>query len=332
MVFRLRRAGRRCPGTAFFHKFLGIRTMKKSMKPIWRSQPLTAFPGFSLAALLAAALLWGAQETSAQLSQGNTITTQGTQFVGPEEPAKPPPPRPPPVRRRVVPTPPTRTAIRPRPAPPPRYPSVVFLVDTSDSMLNQSGGGRTRLAEAKSALIQVIRGMSPETRVQLWVFNTQVKPLSIGGRGAGGFLKVGDAQKRERLIRQIGAIRTAGGTNLYAAIIRVLKLFGVPSDQRLYRSGQRFPVLVVVSDGEDGGKTRHSLESVLAERRKYPLVAVNTIGFHVSGEERGFRVLCRIATRPDGCAAANDRNRLRSLLEGFYRPSPAVGSAAGRRR
>jgi len=209
---------------------------------------------------------------------------------------------------------------------------VVFLVDTSDSMLNQSGGGRTRLAEAKSALIQVIRGMSPETRVQLWVFNTQVKPLSYAGRGPGGFLKVGDAKKREQLIRQIGAIRTAGGTNLYAAIIRVLQLFGVPRDQELYRSGQRFPVLVVVSDGEDGGKTRHSLKSVLAERRKYPLVAVNTIGFHVSGEEQGFRVLCRIATRPEGCAAANDRDRLQSLLESFYRPSPAVGSAAAERR
>ncbi|MCH7478623.1 MAG: VWA domain-containing protein [SAR324 cluster bacterium] len=293
---------------------------------------MTAHSRLNLAALLAAALLWGAQETSAQLSQGNTITTQGTQFVRPEEPAKPPPPRPPPVRPRVAPAPPARTAIRSQPAPPPRYPSVVFLVDTSDSMLNQSGGGRTRLAEAKSALIQVIRGMSPETRVQLWVFNTQVKPLSIDGRGAGGFLKVGDAQKRERLIRRIGAIRTAGGTNLYAAIIRVLALFGVPGDQALYRSGQRFPVLVVVSDGEDGGKTRDSLESVLAEREKYPLVAVNTIGFHVSGEEQGFRVLCRIATRPDGCAAANDRDRLRSLLEGFYRPSPAVGSAAGGRR
>ena len=293
---------------------------------------MTALSRLNLAALLAAALLWGAQETSAQLSQGNTITTQGTQFVRPETPAKPPPPKPAPLLPRIAPArpvPPARTAIRPQPAPLPRYPSVVFLVDTSDSMLNQSGGGQTRLAEAKSALIQVIRGMSPETRVQLWVFNTQVKPLSYAGRGAGGFMKVGDAKKREQLIRQIGAIRTAGGTNLYAAIIRVLQLFGVPRDQELYRTGQRFPVLVVVSDGEDGGKTRHSLKSVLAERRKYPLVAVNTIGFHVSGEEQGFRVLCRIATRRDGCAAANDRDRLKSLLESFYQPSPAVGSAAG---
>ncbi len=203
---------------------------------------------------------------------------------------------------------------------------MVILLDSSDSMLNPvPGTGHTRLDEAKAALTQVVRGMSRDTRVQLWTFNTRLKPVSIGGGPPGRFIQVGRPGMRERLVGKIGGIRTAGGTNLYKSIIRTLDIFAAPADQPLYRSGQRFPVLVLISDGEDGGKTGHNLEAVLAAKGRFPLVTINTIGFHVSGEDKWFRALCQIATRPSGCASAENLSQLKAILEGFYRPSAALG-------
>jgi Mg-chelatase subunit ChlD len=197
---------------------------------------------------------------------------------------------------------------------------VVFLLDTSDSMLNAlPGKEQTRLDEAKAALAQVVRGMSRETRVQMWMFNTRLNPLAIAGGRPGTFIPIGGPGLRKRLIEKIAGIRTAGGTNLYQAIIRTLDIFAVPADQPLYRSGQRFPVLVIISDGEDGGKTGHTLDAVLAAKRRFPLVTINTIGFHVSGQEQWFSDLCRIATRASGCAKAGNQAQLKSILESFYR-------------
>lgn len=276
--------------------------------------------------VFAVASLAGAEPGLAQLSDEGTISTEGTQFVRPDPP-KPPeqpePPRQPALpkieRPRLAPaTPPPTRKVR---QPPPRFPSVVILLDTSDSMLNQVlGQPHNRLAEAKEALIGVVRGMSRETRVQMWLFNSRLKPLVVGREPPGTFVAVGSRGVRERLVGKISAIRTGGGTNLYQAVIKTLNIFAAPRDQQAYRTGQRFPVLVVISDGEDAGKTGHTVQSVLAARRKFPLVTINTVGFHIEGEERWFRQLCLIATSKKGCAAANNKARLREILESFYRP------------
>ena len=79
-------------------------------------------------------------------------------------------------------------------------------------------------------------------------------------------------------------------------------------------------MLVIISDGEDGGKTGHSVDTVLAAARKFPLVTINTIGFHVSGNESWFKRLCRISTHPRGCATADNPRRLQTILESFYKP------------
>ncbi|MCZ6842621.1 MAG: VWA domain-containing protein [SAR324 cluster bacterium] len=274
--------------------------------------------------LTAACLLLLAGESLAQLRDESTISTEGTQFVKPEPPPRPAPPVPPARPRTAAPRAPEPPVVKRPPrraAPPPRYPSVVFLLDTSDSMLNKvPGKGTTRLDEAKFALSRVVQSMSRVTRMQLWTFNTRRKPVTIGGAPPGSFIAVGRPGLREQLARKIQGIRTAGGTNLYQAIIRTLDIFGAPADQPLYRSGQRFPVLVVISDGEDGGKTGHTLESVLAARRRYPLVTINTIGFHISGDEKSYQRLCRISTNPQGCATADNQQQLQKILESFYQP------------
>lgn len=269
------------------------------------------------------ALPWVAQ---AQLSDNAPISTEGTDFVRPEvpppaSPKKPSPPRPPQTLPPVQPIVPAAIIPAPRPAPPPRFPSVVFLLDTSDSMLSRVPGRETtQLDEAKAALIQVVKGMSRETQVQLWAFNNRRYPVAVQGLPAGSFMPIGQPGLRDALVSKIRAIRTGGGTNLYQAVTQTLDIFAAPADQPLYRSGQRFPVLVVISDGEDSRKTGHDLNAVLAAARKFPLVTINTIGFHVSGRDKWFKQLCRISTRPTGCATADNPRRLQAILEGFYRP------------
>lgn len=261
-----------------------------------------------------------------QVLEEGVISQEGTQFIteDPEE-LQPPPPQPP--QEAPPPPPPEPAAVEPpaaqATAAPPRYPAVVILLDTSDSMLNRvPGRPGTLLDQAKAALKQVIAGMSEQTRVQIWVFNTVLNKLKMPRETRSGFVQVGanDSSIRQQLSAAIEKVKTAGGTNLYRAVEKSMAIFGARRDQRAYRSGQRFPVLVVISDGEDSGYTRQTLETVQAAKERFPLVTVNIIGFNVSEEARWFQQLCRIATRPSGCSTAGDQEQLQAILESFYRP------------
>ena len=95
-----------------------------------------------------------------------------------------------------------------------------------------------------------------------------------------------------------------------------------PRDPAADRAGEWYPVLAVISDGEDWGKSRTTLDSVLKAKKKFPLVTVNTIGFNISRQDKWFADLCRIATHPRGCAPAGDRGQLQAILESFYRYRP----------
>ena len=307
--------------------------MFTAMQPGWAQpdqKPALPAPGerqhrsMALRVVLMVALLLAPLNAVAQLSDDARTSTQGTQFVKPPPQAAPPPAQPP---AKQAEPPPAKAAVQ-RPATPPasppdppRYPSVVFLVDTSDSMLNYVvGGKRTRLDEAKRALIHVLERMGPETRVQVWTFNKQMAPILVDRVPSGRFITIGRRNHREALIAKVNRFRTAGGTNLYRSVVKALDFFARPRDQALYRSGRRFPVLVVVSDGEDGGKTRETLDTVQQAKKNHPLVTVNTIGFRISRQQRWLTVLCRIATEEKGCATADDEPQLRRMLDSFYRP------------
>lgn len=280
------------------------------------------------AAMLAA--LWLAPPSLAQLTQDAQISTEGTQFVRPPPPPQPKPP--PPAVRPPPPPPPAPPPPRPQaqvpplePAgPPPRYPSVVILLDTSDSMLDKSPGKDiSHLDEARNAIAEVIRGMSAETRVQVWHFNSRMYPVQVGNARPGTFVPVGDVQQRDELIAKLRGIHTAGPTNLYESVVKALDFFSVPADQPLYQSGQRFPVLVVVSDGEDTG-SRVKMENVQDAKRTHPFVTVNAIGFTVAKNDPWYKLLCQLATSPAGCATADDQTQLHTILESFYRPAVAA--------
>ena len=307
--------------------------MFTAMQPGWAQpdqKPALPAPGerqclsMALRVVLTVALLLAPLSAVAQLSDDARTSTQGTQFVKPPPQTAPPSAQPPPKQAEP---PPAKAAVQ-RPATPPasppdppRFPSVVFLVDTSDSMLNYVvGGKRTRLDEAKMALIQVLERMGPETRVQVWTFNKRMAPILVDRVPSGRFITIGRRNHREALIAKVNRFRTAGGTNLYRSVVKALDIFAEPRDQALYRSGRRFPVLVVVSDGEDGGKTRENLDTVQQAKKNHPLVTINTIGFRISRQQHWLTVLCRIATEEKGCATADDEPQLRRMLDSFYRP------------
>lgn len=291
-------------------------------RPMWRVSALAILG-------VAVAIGW-APSARAQLNQDARTSTEGTQFVRPAPPPTPTPPAPPapPAVQPPPPPPPPAAVAAPPPAPqgpPPRYPSVVILLDTSDSMLDKSPGkDLSHLDEARNAIAEVIRGMSPDTRVQVWHFNSRLYPVQVGKAHPGTFTPVGDVKQRDELIAKLRSIRTAGLTNLYESLVKALDFFSVPADQPLYKSGQRFPVLVVVSDGEDSGKSKVTLDQVLGAKLTHPLVTVNAIGFTVSKDDVWFKTLCQIATRPEGCATADDQAQLNRILEGFYRPAVAT--------
>jgi hypothetical protein len=278
----------------------------------------------SSAQVLAVALAVALPAAAQNLDQG-VIIQQGTQFVQPPAEA----PQTPQQQRAEPPAPvaPTPAVVQPPPPPPPpaRYPQVVFLLDTSDSMLNPAPNRKgTNLDAAKAALKRVIAGMPEEARMQLWTFATGLSRLRLPGETRGGFAPVGavDSPMRKQIAAEVDAIKTAGGTNLYAAMIKTLELFGLPQDQAAYRSGLRFPVLVVISDGEDWGKSRDSFDAVQSAKAKYPLVTINAIGFSVPENDTWFPQLCKLATASGRCATAGDQDRLQAILESFYRAAP----------
>src|SRR5579863_379307 len=297
----------------------------------------SALRAAAIAFAFGTACLSGAPAAHAQLNQDGQISTEGTQFVRPPvapavpaaaAPVAPEVPQPP---APVVPQPQIQQ-VQGTPVPagtpqgqPTRFPSVVILLDTSDSMLDKSPGKKlSHLDEARNAIAEVIRDMAPETRVQVWHFNQRMYPIQVGTARPGTFTAVGNKAQRDELISKLRSIRTSGQTNLYESLVKALDFFSVPADQPLYRSGQRFPVLVVVSDGEDSGVSRVTLDQVLAAERTHPLVTVASIGFTVARDDVWFKTLCKIASRPDGCATADDQAQLNLMLDTFYRPAVAA--------
>lgn len=286
-------------------------------------------------ALLVGLCVWHTAPAMAQVFDAPRTAEGGTQFVD-EEP--PPAPKPAPARP-AAPIPPTPVPATPEappiaqrrpPQPPPvplRYPTVVFLLDTSDSMLNEIPGtnGQTKIGQARSALEGVIGHMGKEARLQLWYFNAVVMPVTLDGAKPKGFVELGgaDSSVRKQLHSSLAKLETAPGTNLYQAVIKALDVFSDPADLPLYRQGMRYPVLVVISDGEDWGKSGVTLQQVEAAKKSHPWVTLTTIGFLIAKDDPWLKSLCQIASSPQGCATAENDNQLTSILETFYKPPAA---------
>ncbi|HEX4796946.1 MAG TPA: VWA domain-containing protein [Humisphaera sp.] len=158
-----------------------------------------------------------------------------------------------------------------------KKPSNVALVfDTSGSMNEQ---GKMRAAqEGAKALIQM---MDPQDRLTLVPFSTEVrmgKPMEVGAN-------------RTQLLSAIDRLHADGGTNLYQAIAAADGAVMAAAD------GEHIDAIVVLTDGEDNGKsvTLDALLQRLSRETETGGVRIFTIGYGQSAQLDALRKIARQA-------------------------------------
>ena len=240
-----------------------------------------------------------------------------------KEEASPPPPTPvrPPPKPKPTPPPPA-----PKPTPVDRSVSdVIFLLDTSGSMdAFLPGQKQSKLKSAQEALDFFAQNMLQGTRFQLWSFNAHLTqhPNSPAAKSKQIiFEEIGHSGSvvRRHLQQQIAGLETRGGTNLYQAIFEALRYFRSPSYQVPEANVKRFPVVVLLADGQDDGYSAINRTQVLQKRKQVEEVEVKVIGFGITPNSETHRQLCELARPVADCLVTSSPTELRTLIRSFTR-------------
>lgn len=240
-----------------------------------------------------------------------------------KEEAPPPPPTPvrPPPKSKPTPPPPA-----PKPPPADRSVSdVIFLLDTSGSMdAFLPGQKQSKLKSAQEALDFFAQNMLQGTRFQLWSFNARLRqhpnsPVAKSKQII--FEEIGPSGSivRKHLQQQIAGLETRGGTNLYQAIFEALRYFRSPSYQVPEVNVKRFPVVVLLADGQDDGYSAINRTQVLQKRKQVEEVEVKVIGFGVTPNSETHRQLCELARPAADCLVTSSSTELQTLIRSFTR-------------
>ena len=259
------------------------------------------------------------------------LDAQGTNFF--RVPKKQPP-----VQKEEAPPPPptpVRPPPKPKPTPPPPAPKptpvdrsvsdVIFLLDTSGSMdAFLPGQKQSKLKSAQEALDFFAQNMLQGTRFQLWSFNARLTqhPNSPAAKSKQIiFEEIGHSGSvvRRHLQQQIAGLETRGGTNLYQAIFEALRYFRSPSYQVPEANVKRFPVVVVLADGQDDGYSAINRTQVLQKRKQVEEVEVKVIGFGITPNSETHRQLCELARPVADCLVTSSPTELRTLIRSFTR-------------
>ena len=259
------------------------------------------------------------------------LDAQGTNFF--RVPKKQPP-----VQKEEAPPPPptpVRPPPKPKPTPPPPAPKptpvdrsvsdVIFLLDTSGSMdAFLPGQKQSKLKSAQEALDFFAQNMLQGTRFQLWSFNARLTqhPNSPAAKSKQIiFEEIGHSGSvvRRHLQQQIAGLETRGGTNLYQAIFEALRYFRSPSYQVPEANVKRFPVVVLLADGQDDGYSAINRTQVLQKRKQVEEVEVKVIGFGVTPNSETHRQLCELARPVADCLVTSSPTELQTLIRSFTR-------------
>ena len=259
------------------------------------------------------------------------LGAQGTNFF--RVPKKQPP-----VQKEEAPPPPptpVRPPPKPKPTPPPPAPKptpvdrsvsdVIFLLDTSGSMdAFLPGQKQSKLKSAQEALDFFAQNMLQGTRFQLWSFNARLTqhPNSPAAKSKQIiFEEIGHSGSvvRRHLQQQIAGLETRGGTNLYQAIFEALRYFRSPSYQVPEANVKRFPVVVLLADGQDDGYSAINRTQVLQKRKQVEEVEVKVIGFGITPHSETHRQLCGLARPVADCLVTSSPTELRTLIRSFTR-------------
>ena len=257
------------------------------------------------------------------------LDAQGTNFF--RVPKKQPP-----VQREEGPLPPS-TPVRPPPkpklTPPPPAPKpppadrsvsdVIFLLDTSGSMdAFLPGQKQSKLKSAQEALDFFAQNMLQGTRFQLWSFNARLTqhPNSPAAKSKQIiFEEIGPSSSvvRKHLQQQIAGLGTRGGTNLYQAIFEALQYFRSPSYQVPEVNVKRFPVVLLLADGQDDGYSAINRTQVLQKREQVEEVKIKVIGFGITPDSETHRQLCELARPVVDCLMTSSPTELQTLIRSF---------------
>ena len=259
------------------------------------------------------------------------LGAQGTNFF--RVPKKQPP-----VQKEEAPPPPptpVRPPPKPKPTPPPPAPKptpvdrsvsdVIFLLDTSGSMdAFLPGQKQSKLKSAQEALDFFAQNMLQGTRFQLWSFNarlTQHPNSPVAKSKQIIFEEIGHSGSvvRKHLQQQIAGLETRGGTNLYQAIFEALRYFHSPSYQVPEANVKRFPVVVLLADGQDDGYSAINRTQVLQKRKQVEEVEVKVIGFGITPNSETHRQLCELARPVADCLVTSSPTELQTLIRSFTR-------------
>ena len=259
------------------------------------------------------------------------LDAQGTNFF--RVPKKQPP-----VQREEAPLPPS-TPVRPPPKPkltlPPPAPKpppadrsvsdVIFLLDTSGSMdAFLPGQKQSKLKSAQEALDFFAQNMLQGTRFQLWSFNARLTqhPNSPAAKSKQIiFEEIGPSNSvvRKHLQQQIAGLGTRGGTNLYQAIFEALQYFRSPSYQVPEVNVKRFPVVLLLADGQDDGYSAINRTQVLQKREQVEEVKIKVIGFGITPDSETHHQLCELARPVADCLMTSSPTELQTLIRSFTR-------------
>jgi uncharacterized protein YegL len=202
---------------------------------------------------------------------------------------------------------------------------VIFLLDTSGSMdAFLPGQKQSKLKSAQEALDFFAQNMLQGTRFQLWSFNARLTqhPNSPAAKSKQIiFEEIGPSGSvvRKHLQQQIAGLETRGGTNLYQAIFEALRYFRSPSYQVPEANVKRFPVVVLLADGQDDGYSAINRTQVLQKREQVEEVEVKVIGFGVTPNSETHRQLCELARLVADCLVTSSPTELQTLIRSFTR-------------
>ncbi len=201
-----------------------------------------------------------------------------------------------------------------------RAPLVIFLLDASSSMATKDPKeSTTRIWQAHQAIVHALQNMPSQSWVQVRVFNNHLRGVRAKAGLKAGFVSLNQAGVREGFADNLGQVEPYGTTHLYRAVVKTLTQFNTPKIRWLVKTGRRYAVLLVISDGQDSGKTKENLASVQAAKQQAEHVVVHVIGFRALEQTAWFREVCAIASSPKHCSAAKGEAALRQLLNRLHR-------------
>lgn len=210
-------------------------------------------------------------------------------------------------------------------------PPVVLILDASGSMVRESGGGRTRMDDAKAAVTSTLTALPATAGVGVLVFGTQTGN-SDAERTAGcndvRLLAEVSSTNRSDVVREIQSIHASGFTPIGLSLRKAAELVG-------HQKGR----IILVSDGVETCAPPPSCSVASDLRAANADLVIDVVGFAVDDDEEAQQQLTCISGAGGGqyvsaadaaqlaarLGASANLQRTRSSLSGYGARNVGLG-------